>query len=100
MIYKLRSFSSAECNESKQCKYRNKIFKCCKTDKIHFYSLDSHNIQERNKSNRNHGLTTLVKELIKQLILEKSASRPKKLLIELGSNKDIESYHLIKFEIF
>ena len=70
MIYKLRSCSSAECNDSKECTYRNKILKCCRRKKIHLYSLDSHNIPERSKSNRNHGLTNVVKELNEQLIFK------------------------------
>jgi hypothetical protein len=90
MIYQLRSCSFAECNDSKECTYRNKILKCCRTKKIHLYSLHSHNIPERSKSDRNHGLTNVVKELIEQLIFEKNISRPKKLLVELGANKEIE----------
>jgi hypothetical protein len=90
MIYQLRSYSSAECNDSKECTYCNKILKCCRTKKIHLYSLHSHNIPKRSKSDRNHGLTNVVKELIEQLIFEKNISRPKKLLVELGANKEIE----------
>ena len=76
MIYKLGSCSSDECNESKECKYSNKILKCCRTNQIYFYSLDSHNIQERSKGDRNRGLNKAFKELIEQLIFEQSRLSP------------------------
>jgi hypothetical protein len=100
MIYRLRSCSSAECNDSKECTYRNKILKCCRTKKIHLYSLHSHNIPERSKSDRNHGLTNVVKELVEQLIFEKNISRPKKLLVDLALTRKLKYHQWIKFEIF
>jgi hypothetical protein len=34
MIYKLRSCSSVECNKENECKFRYKVMKCCRTNKI------------------------------------------------------------------
>jgi hypothetical protein len=62
--------------------------KCCRTNKIELYSVESHNIQQRSAADRKHGLPHEVKEIVENLIFEKNVSRPKKLLVELSVRED------------
>jgi hypothetical protein len=53
MNYKIRVCTSTECKTIKPCifKFKYKILKSCRTGKIKLYSLNSHNILQRAKTN-------------------------------------------------
>jgi hypothetical protein len=51
MNYKIRVCTSTECKTIKPCIFKYKILKSCRTGKIKLYSLNSHNILQRAKTN-------------------------------------------------
>ena len=85
MNYKIRVCTSTECNTIKPCIFKYKILKCCRTGKIKLYSLNSHNILRRAKTDKHHGLTSVLKEIVEKLLFEQNVKRPKKIMIELTS---------------
>ena len=85
MNYKIRVCTSTECNTIEPCIFKYKILKCCRTGKIELYSLNSHNILQRAKTDKHHGLTSVLKEIVEKLLFEQNVKRPKKIMIELSS---------------
>ncbi len=82
MKYKNRECTSVECNKIKSCKFQNKVMICNITGKCVVYSLNSHNIEQRALTDKHHGLTNQLKEVIETSIFEKNVKRPKKIMIE------------------
>ena len=72
MMYKLRVCSSVECNSQSICSFKYKVLKCCRNNKYEVYSLNSHNIGQKSETDKNHGLTNAVKDIIENLIFQKN----------------------------
>ena len=83
MKNKIRECTSAECSKIQSFKFQNKVMICNITGKWVVYSLNSHNIEQRAQTDKHHGLTNQLKEVIETLLFEKNVKRPKKVMIDL-----------------
>ena len=70
----LATCNNENCNESEPCSRQYKINTCLKKEKIEFYSRGEH--RSANLKQKQHGMTSIVKELIEYLIYNYDSHKP------------------------
>jgi hypothetical protein len=78
MNYKIRVCTSTEFNTIKPCILIYKILKCCRTAKIELYSLNSHDILQRAKTDKHHRLTSVLKKIVESCYSNKMSNDQRK----------------------